>query len=387
MAARWKYGKSYKALAFFRKLHFPYCMRREHASYLKDPITFNPLTLTVFTESAGHIETGLLTNGQNWYPIINGIPRLLTNELRAALFQAHYGFLKQHESKLPPHAVDEWKLAVNNIKDLDRFLRHQKKTAESFAFEWRHIYRENNFEKNNFLHFCTPYLTERDFRTKSVVDIGCGSGRFTKQIALMGASVVFGADLGETVQVAYKLTKDLPNACIIQADIYSMPFRRTFDLALSIGVLHHLPEPRKGFSGLPSVLKPGGRMLIWVYNRRNNARAVYFYEPLRVITKHLPKRSLYYLCYPPALAVHAINQLTHLLNEWGAKKMAAKIPFSYYANFSFNMKFNDAFDVLATPKSNYYRHEEITEWFREARLGSIQHFEHPEAGITCTGIT
>jgi hypothetical protein len=49
------------------------------------------------------------------------------------------------------------------------------------------------------------------------------------------------------------------------------------------------------------------------------------------------------------------------------------------------MKLNDAFDVLATPKSNYYYKEEIEKWFGDGRLRDIRSFEHPEAGITCIG--
>ena len=66
-------------------------------------------------------------------------------------------------------------------------------------------------------------------------------------------------------------------------------------------------------------------------------------------------------------------------------KLVKKIPFSYYANFPFSMKLNDAFDVLATPKSNYYYVEEVNAWFKEAKLQSIQTYEHPEAGITAVG--
>jgi hypothetical protein len=49
------------------------------------------------------------------------------------------------------------------------------------------------------------------------------------------------------------------------------------------------------------------------------------------------------------------------------------------------MKLNDAFDVLATPKSNYYYSEEIEKWFSDSKLKNIKSYEHPEAGITCIG--
>ena len=182
------------------------------------------------------------------------------------------------------------------------------------------------------------------------------------------------------------MTKDLENVCIVQADIYHMPFQQVFDIAYSIGVLHHLPEPKQGFSRLPKVLKPSGKMLIWVYNRRNNARALYFYEPLRSLLKKLPKPLLYKLCYLPGGIVHGINLFGRWLSSIGFPELEKTLPFAYYRHFPFNMKLNDAFDVLATPKSNYYFVEEIRQWFTDAHLQDIDAYEHPEAGITCIGI-
>ncbi|MEK9173771.1 MAG: class I SAM-dependent methyltransferase [Patescibacteria group bacterium] len=361
-------------------------MRKNHLSYLSDPLSGTSFELQILKEDSQHVEAGILKNDTTWYPIISGIPRIMVAELRENLLQTRYEFFHEYKDLLPQDVREEWQASLDRIKDFDAFITHQKKTAESFAYEWKYIYKENPYEKQNFLHFLTPYIKESDLKGKLTLDIGCGSGRFTKWAALSGTNVSFGTDLGESVEVAYEMTHHLPNVCIVQADIYAMPFTGKFDIAYSIGVLHHLPKPKDGFTKLPPVLKKGGRMLIWVYNRRNNARALYFYEPLRDLLKNLPKPLLYKLCYIPGLAIHIINMLTHILNWYGFKKLAKKVPFSYYANFPFNMKLNDAFDVLATPKSNYYYVEEIREWFDSAKLQSIEAFEHPEAGITCTGI-
>jgi SAM-dependent methyltransferase/uncharacterized protein YbaR (Trm112 family) len=360
-------------------------MRKQFVSYLTCPKTNESFEVAAYKTEGDHITAGLLQSKSSWYPIINGIPRILIDDLKVNLLQIHHDFLKEFESKLPKPVAKEWHAAIDAIPDMDKFLAHQKKTAESFAYEWKYIYKENDYEKQNFYHFLSPYLTEQDLKGKMTLDIGCGSGRFTKWAALSDTKVSFGTDLGETVEVAYEMTKGLPNVCIVQADIYAMPFERVFDIAYSIGVLHHLPQPQEGFSRLPKVLKKGGRMLIWVYNRRGNARALYFYEPMRAILKQLPKPLLFKLCYIPGGVVHLINYSTHFFNALGLKKVGAKMPFAYYANFPFNMKLNDAFDVLATPKSNYYYRETVEDWFHASELSHVRSFEHPEAGITVTG--
>lgn len=360
-------------------------MRESHLSYLSDPTTAASFHMLKFKEADGHVISGLLVCGTNWYPIVNSIPRILLGELKVQTLQSRYAFFEKYKESMPEPIRKEWQQAIDSIPDLDSFLNHQKKTAESFAYEWKYIYKENTFEKHNFFHFLSPFIKEDNLAGKTTLDIGCGSGRFTKWAALSGTKVSFGSDLGESVEVAYQMTYMLPNVCIVQADIYAMPFRNTFDIAYSIGVLHHLPEPQNGFSALPKVLTVGGQMLIWVYNRRHNARALYFYEPLRSIFRHLSKPLLFKLCYIPGGIVHLINLFGNGLSAIGFRTLAQKLPFAYYANFPFNMKLNDAFDVLATPKSNYYTVEEIGAWFNHAGLKHIDAYEHPEAGITCIG--
>jgi len=360
-------------------------MKIKHLSFLSDPIDSSSFKLSIFKANQNEIIDGLIRSQSNWFPIIGGIPRILLGELKNDLLKKNIKFFTRYKSKLTKSIKSEWENQINSIENLDKFLAHQKKTGESFAWEWKNIYRENSYEKNNFLHFAGPFITETTLVGKTVIDIGCGSGRFTKWGAKLGAKIVFGTDLGESVEVAYQMTKKLPNVCIVQTDIYQMPFNKVFDIAYSIGVLHHLPQPQKGFLALPKVLNKNGKMLIWVYNRRNNNRALYLYEPTRAVLKHLPKPILLKLCYLPASFTQLLNYLTLWLKFIGQNEMAKKIPFSYYANFPFNMKLNDTFDVLATPKSNYYYVEEIEKWFKSAKLKNTQSFEHPEAGITCIG--
>lgn len=360
-------------------------MRNHFIKYLSDPVTHEPFRLIAFREKHDRVVDGLLVSGSSWYPIIGGIPRILLRELKHNLLQQRYAFYQKYIESLPHNVRSEWGAAVREIKNKDAFMHHQRKTAESFAYEWKYIYKENDYEKHNFFHFLSPFTKEADIQNKITLDVGCGSGRFTKWAALSGAQISFGTDLGETVEVAYRMTKDLDNVCIVQADVYAMPFKNVFDLVYSIGVLHHLPDPEGGFLMLSPMVREGGSVTIWVYNRRRNLRALCVYEPARSILRHLPKPVLFKIGYIPAFMVHVLNQITLLFREWNMPKLAKAIPFSYYANFPFNMKLNDTFDILATPKSNYYKVEEVEAWFNNANLDQVNFYEHPEAGITAVG--
>lgn len=357
-------------------------MRKTLLNFLRDPASKKELTLQVFDQNQDIIESGLLLNENNWYPIINGIPRMFLGVLRKEMFLNYSPFFEKYRSQLPASAQAE-KNQLFNQKEINQEQKHQLKTKKSFSFEWKNLYQENNFEMENFLHFIRP-LEKNYFQNKVCLDVGCGSGRFTKTAALCGAQLVIGLDFGESVEVARQITANLNNVEIVQADIYNLPFDNSLDMAFSIGVLHHLPQPQQGFNSIPKILKPGGEIVIWVYDKPNNKRALLFYEPLRKITTKIPKNILKPLCHIPAAIVHTLNFLTTGLKKIKSP-LARFIPFQYYANFPYSMKFNDSFDVLATPKSNYYYLEDIEKWFKEAGLTIKDLHYVKETGITGFG--
>ena len=101
-----------------------------------------------------------------------------------------------------------------------------------------------------------------------VLDAGCGMGRYTAQVAALGA-VAAGLDLSEAVD---KAAECWPEAPFFQADIVAPPFRHgSFDVVYSFGVLHHLPDPLRGFRSCFNLVKPGGLLLVWVYSGHGGA--------------------------------------------------------------------------------------------------------------------
>lgn len=358
-------------------------MFKELLDLLIDPISKENLSLKIFLQTQNTIQEGFLYQNNNWYPVINGIPRMFTGQLRKEFFLHYPDFFEKYKKDLPEIAFQEKKLLLGE-KITDQHHQHQLKTKKSFSYEWQELYKENDFEMQNFIHFIKP-VNKDDFQDKVCLDVGCGSGRFTKMAAMCGAKMVIGCDLGESVETAREMTKSFNNVQIVQADIYSLPFKESVDLAFAIGVLHHLPSPQQGFNGILATLKPKGEIIIWVYDKKNNKRAIYLYEPLRKITTKIPKPVLKPFCHIPAAMVQILNWLYVGLKNIKLNKIAEFIPFRYYSNFSYNMKFNDSFDVLATPKSNYYTLEDIEKWFKDAGLKIKDIHYVKETGITCLG--
>ncbi|HVS29423.1 MAG TPA: hypothetical protein VHE14_07705, partial [Solirubrobacteraceae bacterium] len=71
----------------------------------------------------------------------------------------------------------------------------QRRTAQSFAYEWRHFGQPRAHWRQNFLGYLQPHQPEW-FAGKRVLDVGTGSGRHSSQAHELGASVV-AVDVGE----------------------------------------------------------------------------------------------------------------------------------------------------------------------------------------------
>src|ERR1041385_1770306 len=119
-------------------------------------------------------------------------------------------------------------------------------TAANFGWQWQHFTQADDRYEDQFLGWIAP-VDREFFKDKVVLEGGCGKGRHTQLAAQFGARDVIGIDLSDAVETAFVATRELPNAHIVQTDIYNLPFARVFDYAFSVGVLHHLPDPRGGF--------------------------------------------------------------------------------------------------------------------------------------------
>jgi SAM-dependent methyltransferase len=250
----------------------------------------------------------------------------------------------------------------------------QERTARAFGYEWQRFDRFHPEYERQFLEWVAP-LTPADFQGRMVLDAGCGMGRHALLSAKFGAAPVIGVDLSAAVDVTYRNAADLPNVHVVQADICQLPFRAPFDLAYSVGVLHHLPDPERGFLSLVSHVKPGGRIAAWVYGEEGNFAVTRILNPIRLaITSRLPLRALDALSWlPAALAYPFLKTVFRAIQRRPAlRERLSGIPYLEYACYLSELGLvplhSIVFDHLAPEISYYLRQEDVEVWCRKARL-------------------
>jgi len=91
-----------------------------------------------------------------------------------------------------------------------------------------------------------------------ILDIGCGTGHLTAQIADSGARLV-GVD--QSLEMVNAARKAYPNLQFEVADARDLRFHEEFDAVFSNAALHWIREPELVIRGICNALRPGGRFV------------------------------------------------------------------------------------------------------------------------------
>jgi SAM-dependent methyltransferase len=197
---------------------------------------------------------------------------------------------------------------------------------------------------------------------RRLLDAGVGAGRFAERAASKGAEV-FGVDLTNAVDAAYRNIGERERIHLIQADIFALPFRAdTFDLAYSIGVLHHTPDPAAAFRSVADVVRPDGRLAVYLYSRYGIAHRMS--DVVRPATTRLPLSVMWALSAAavPLYYVYRVPVIGKIAN--------LALPISMEPDWRW--RWLDTFDWY-TPKYQFnYLYPEIFRWYQDAGFHELE---------------
>lgn len=102
-----------------------------------------------------------------------------------------------------------------------------------------------------------------------IVEVGCGTGQMCLYLA-RAHRVIIGADLTRAslaLGAGAARRFGLNHVQFVETDLQRPGLRAgAFDVVYSSGVLHHTPNPRASFSRLAQLARPGGMIVLGVYN-------------------------------------------------------------------------------------------------------------------------
>jgi SAM-dependent methyltransferase len=247
-----------------------------------------------------------------------------------------------------------------------------RRNVGSFGYEWSWLSSLSEKNETEFLSYLGRICPE-SFKSRVVLDAGCGMGKFLYLSGKYGAKDVIGVDLADrSVEAAYNNTRHMANVHVVQADLFHLPLKPCFDFVYSIGVLHHLSFPQEGFQLLVEHLKDGGAILAWVYGYEGNELYIRFLDPVRKITCRMPLWSnkvlaalLAFALWIPIMTVYVPLETVRI------KRLPFHDYFIYFHKLGFHFFWGTVFDKLIPQISNYYRNEEFMSWFSKAKLRDI----------------
>jgi len=102
-----------------------------------------------------------------------------------------------------------------------------------------------------------------------VLELGCGTGQLSLFLASADRTVV-GADLARpSLELAREaaVRYGLSDVYFVETDLRAPGLsREAFDVVICSGVLHHTPDPRASFASVARLVRPGGILVIGLYN-------------------------------------------------------------------------------------------------------------------------
>lgn len=209
-------------------------------------------------------------------------------------------------------------------------------------------------------------------RDSLVVDLGCGSGRWSAKLALHVGTVAL-VDFSDAIFVARKNLSDAPNTVFFRGDVTNLPFvDDSVDFLFSLGVLHHLDQPCLPVAR--GLMRLGPRGLFYLYYALDN-RPDYYRRLLAMVTasrrslgrvkseksRRRISRALALGVYRPMVGIGAL-----------ADKAGVNAPVPLYESYkgkSVDRIEQDAYDRFFTSIEQRVSRQEIEECF--ASLGEV----------------
>lgn len=262
-------------------------------------------------------------------------------------------------------------------------------TFKSYSNWWLKVNKGIGYVQDLGLLFREQTGRDKEFLAgKSVLDAGCGGGRFLKYVSQSVGSKIIAFDLGFGLRLAKEKNSSANNIAYVQGNILNPPFRKgVFDFIYSFGVLHHTPDPKNAFSKIASLTKIGGQFAIYLYYRPHltfrDWGFVYALKQIYVFVYREPIRRFVQM-FPHSLALlySRIIYYRGPIIEFFYRRNSTK-PIGYFLKAllppsmwkpleskEHNIVRN--YDYYSTRYNYEHGHEEVLQWYQECGFTNVE---------------
>lgn len=226
-----------------------------------------------------------------------------------------------------------------------------------------------------------PLVPVESVRGSRCADIGSGTGRIVNMLLDAGAANVVAVEPSQAFEVLRANTAGRANHVTylnIRGD--ELPPNQELDLIVSMGVLHHIPDPEPVVAAAYEALKPGGHMLVWLYGREGNETYLRLVEPLRAVTKCLPHMLLAGICSVLNVFLDGYILLCRVFPLPMRKYMS-----NVLARFPRSVRYLTIYDQLNPAYAKYYRKSEAEALLSQAGFAEVETYHRHGYSWTVVG--
>jgi len=257
------------------------------------------------------------------------------------------------------------------VSQHDRDENLDQGVIDGFGHEWAAFdYAETETAEAldaQFAAYCAPLdLNQFNPATSVAGDFGAGSGRWSSRLVPY-FSLVYALEPSDGAsKVLESKFADNSKIVVLQETVGANSIPATsLDLAMSLGVLHHIPDTALAIKDVSRSIKPGGVFLCYLYYNLENKPTYYklIFKGVNVVRRVIsaspqPVRRLSATVIA-ALVYWPLARLSKVLSKFGIN--TSNLPLHHYADMPFVMLANDALDRFGTSLEQRFSKAEITE--------------------------
>jgi SAM-dependent methyltransferase len=270
------------------------------------------------------------------------------------------------------------------VGDIPRFVQDEG-YGDNFGLEWLAHARTQldshtglSLSRDRF--FESTRWTPSMLAGHSVLEVGCGAGRFTEVVLSTGARLT-SLDLSRAVEANLANNGGHASWSVAQADLFHLPLRpASFDFVFCFGVLQHTPDPRASFHKLLEYVRPGGHFAVDVYPKDWRAYIHWKYY-LRPFTRRLPPERLYRLVRRLAPLLMRVSTPLGRIPRLG-RHLQRAVPVADYSTWLpvpreqlVEWAILDTFDWFSPTYDQPQSRETLERWVQDAGLEETEIFQ------------